>query len=118
MTATLRSYIDFPQAEHATKFELAECKKKLANLFEQYDEIQSRIECLASNTDEDLTMNHSENCAHFEEAYFYLMSLFDQRLSLFEQSDVLHSSNNHSHEQIVHQNNLYINESHIRLPKI
>jgi len=43
------------------------------------------------------------------------MSLFDQRLNLFEQSDVLHSSNNHGHEQIVHQNNL---ESHIRLPKI
>jgi len=80
-----RNYIDSPQAEHATKFELAECKKKLANLFEQYDEVQSRIECLVSNIDADLTANHSEDRAHFEEAYFHLMFLFDQRLSLFEQ---------------------------------
>jgi len=105
----LRNYIDSPQAEHATKFELAERKRKLANLFEQYDEVQSRIECLASNIDAELTANHSEDRAHFEEAYFYLMSLFDQRLSLLERLDVIQPDNSHA------QNNP---ESHIQLPKI
>jgi len=107
----LRNYIDSSQSEHATKFELAERKKKLANLFEQYDEVQSRIECLASNTDADLMANYSEDRAHFEEAYFHLMSLFDQRLSLFEQSHVIQPDNSHGRAQ----NNP---ESHIRLPKI
>jgi len=108
----LRNYIDSPQAEHATKFELAERKKKLASLFEQYDEVQSRIECLASNIDADLTVSHSEDRAQFEETYFHLMSLFDQRLSLLEQSEhVIQSDNSHSHAQ----NNP---ESYIRLPKI
>jgi len=108
----LRNYIDSPQAEHATKFELAERKKKLASLFEQYDEVQSRIECLASNIDADLTASHSEDRAQFEETYFHLMSLFDQRLSLCEQSEhVIQSDNSHSHVQ----NNP---KSHIRLPKI
>jgi len=66
---------------------------------------------LASNIDADLMANHSEDRAHFEEAYFHLMSLFDQRLSLFEQLDVIQPDNNHGHAQ----NN---SESHIQLPKI
>jgi len=55
--------------------------------------------------------NHSEDRAHFEEAYFHLMSLFDQRLNLFEQSHVIQPDNSHGRTQ----NNP---ESHIRLPKI
>ncbi|XP_018374037.1 PREDICTED: uncharacterized protein LOC108768190, partial [Trachymyrmex cornetzi] len=86
----LRTYIDSPQSEHATKFELVERKKKLSNLFQQYDEVQSYIECLDSESDD---MN---------------------RISRFEPPQVTPQSVS-SGNQVTHQNNT---ESQIKLPRI
>lgn len=59
----LKTYIESEQAEGATKFELAERRRKLANLFEQYDEIQSRIECLTADADPNILAAQAEDRA-------------------------------------------------------
>lgn len=83
----LNCFLNSPRAKLATKFELIERKKKLASLFQQYDEVQSRIECLMTNTIDNM-MAHAENRARFEEVYFRLVALYDQRLNSFEQLNV------------------------------
>ncbi|KYQ56128.1 hypothetical protein ALC60_04951 [Trachymyrmex zeteki] len=112
----LRIYIESPQAEQATKFELVERKKKLTELFRQYDETQSFIECLDSQSnDANVIAAHAEERARFEEAYFQLIVLYDQRISRFEQAQVIPQSVSSSTNQVTHQNNT---ESQIRLPRI
>ncbi|XP_067205332.1 uncharacterized protein [Linepithema humile] len=86
----LKTFIESPQSAHATIFELNERKKKLANLYEQFDEVQSRIECLASDTSA-------------------------ERLSLLEQPIGVNGNN---HNQITQQNNVesHIRLPKIQLP--
>lgn len=115
-TATrLRNFIEFPQAQHVSKFELIERRKKLASLFEQYDEVQSRIEVLTTESDSSTLATHAEDRARFEEAYFELMSLYDQHINLLEQPHSSSRSNNNDSNQFAYQN---YSDSHIRLPKI
>lgn len=115
-TATrLRTFLDSTQAQHVSKFELIERRKKLASLFEQYDEVQSRIEVLTTEGDSSTSAIHAEDRARFEEAYFQLMSLYDQRISLHEQPHSPTQSNNDDSNQFTHQT---YSDSHIRLPKI
>jgi len=58
------------------EFGLVERKKKLTNLFRQYDKVQSYIECLDSDSNENVIAAHAEERARFEEAYFQLMALY------------------------------------------
>ncbi|XP_018398721.1 PREDICTED: uncharacterized protein LOC108776532, partial [Cyphomyrmex costatus] len=112
----LQSYLESPQSAHASKFELAERKKKLADLFEQYDEIQSRLELLdVNNEDPGVVAAHTEDRARFEESYYRLMALYEQRLSSFDQSIGAAQSTSNNHIRAVNRNDT---ESQIRLPKI
>ncbi|XP_018306980.1 uncharacterized protein, partial [Mycetomoellerius zeteki] len=108
----LKNYLDSPQAEQATKFELIARKSKLTSLFEQFDEVQSRIECLESAEQENaqVTAAHAEERARFEDAYFSVVSLYDRRINLVENTPI---SGDPSH--VASQDNV---NSQIRLPKI
>ncbi|XP_018397196.1 PREDICTED: uncharacterized protein LOC108775361 [Cyphomyrmex costatus] len=113
----LRSYVESPQAEHATKFELIERKKKLADLFQQFDEVQSSIECFDSSLDDpNTTAAHAEERARFEEAYFHLMAIYERRISQLEHADInFQFANNNNFNQAAPRNNT---ESQIKLPRI
>ncbi|XP_039315197.1 uncharacterized protein LOC120359860 [Solenopsis invicta] len=112
----LKTFLESAQALRATKFELIERKKKLAELFEQYDEVQSRLECLAIDKDTTVTAAYVEDRARFEEAYFQLMSLHEQRINVIEQSQIeSRPSTSVSNQVVTSQHN---SDSNIRLPKI
>ncbi|XP_018406238.1 PREDICTED: uncharacterized protein LOC108782451, partial [Cyphomyrmex costatus] len=111
----LKTYLESAQSARATKFELIERKKKIANLFEQYDEVQARLECLTIDSDPNSAATHAEDRARVEEAYFQLMALYEQRINLVEQSQVESQSTTNARNLVTHQNN---SESNIRLPKI
>ncbi|XP_011878981.1 PREDICTED: uncharacterized protein LOC105568157 [Vollenhovia emeryi] len=113
-TTRLKTYIESAQAQRATEFDLVERRKKLATLFVQYDEVQARIECLNSDANEAITATHAEDRSRFEEAYFQLMSIYDQRINSIEQTRV--ASQTSIDTQTAHQNNS--ESAHIRLPKI
>ncbi|XP_011884008.1 PREDICTED: uncharacterized protein LOC105571144 [Vollenhovia emeryi] len=96
----LKTYIESSQAQRATKFDLVE--------------LQARIECLTSDTNEAIAATHPEDRTRFEEAYFQLMSIYDQRINLIEQTRVASQSSSDTHT--APQNNS--ESAHIRLPKI
>ncbi|EGI70464.1 hypothetical protein G5I_00758 [Acromyrmex echinatior] len=59
----LRTYLESPQAEQATKFELVEH---------------------SDSNDQNVIAAHAEERARFEEAYFQLMASYEQRINQFE----------------------------------
>ena len=50
-----------------------------------YDEVQSYIKCLDSDSnDQNVIAAHAEERARVEEAYFQLMASYEQRINQFE----------------------------------
>jgi len=114
----IRNYVDNFNVEQGSRYDITERKQKLSDLWNQFDDIQSKIESLENA---DLTIADKENLAeqqqnqraNFETAYFALMTkcelILDQfsipRTQITDNLQSTHTSNNSR-------------DSRIRLPKI
>lgn len=114
----LGTYVNSAQVEHATKYELVERKRKLMDLFVQYDEVQSRVEYLESQGEEAsedvIAPAYIEDRARFEEAYYRVIALYDEHLSQCDRNQADTVAGNNS----VGSHRGHNSESQVRLPKI
>ncbi|KYN09793.1 hypothetical protein ALC57_18086 [Trachymyrmex cornetzi] len=90
----LQTYLESPQSVHASKFELAEH---------------------INNDDPGAVTAHADERARFEESYYRLMALYEQRLSHIDQSIGVSQSIGSNHNRAVNHSDT---ETQIRLPKI
>ncbi|XP_011858081.1 PREDICTED: uncharacterized protein LOC105555666 [Vollenhovia emeryi] len=79
MATRIRHFIEQADTAQLSRFDLSERKKRLSELWEQYVEVQSRIEALdlakpGDRTEDVLTKLHADERASFETPYFNLMS--------------------------------------------
>lgn len=114
----IRNYVENYDFGQGSRYEIVERKQKLADLWNQFDDIQSQIESL-ENADQSITdrealaVEQQNQRAGFETAYFSLMSKCEleiqqtsaPRTQVTENFQVAHAGNDHR-------------ESRIRLPKI
>lgn len=112
-----RNYLELSQSEQSNKFELSERKNNIINLYAQYDEVQTRLECLETGDDESVSKAltvHAEDRAKFEDVYFQLVAAYEQRISHFERTDsVRDCSSGYNHASLQ-----YVTDSQVRLLKI
>ncbi|XP_067207877.1 uncharacterized protein [Linepithema humile] len=101
-----------------SRHDITERKKKLSDLWDLFDNVQSRIELLenqepsTSNNDE-LLIQQEQHRTNFESTYFNLMSRCESFLEYFSQLDAQASR---IHENVVRGPTP--RESRVRLPKI
>ncbi|XP_018371752.1 PREDICTED: uncharacterized protein LOC108766753 [Trachymyrmex cornetzi] len=82
----LKGFIDSIEIAQISRFELMERSKKLSILWDQYDEVQTRIEMLSVDDTSDenqhqIDIQHSDNRGSFEGAYFSLMAKLETAIS-------------------------------------
>jgi len=105
-------------ATQGLRHDITERKKKLIDLWDQFDSIQSRIEVVEnekpsiSNKNE-LLAQQDEHRTNFKTTYFNLVSRCESLLEYFNQHNAQTSA---VHENIVRVSTL--RESRVRLPKI
>ncbi|GAB1860475.1 hypothetical protein CAJAP_01554 [Camponotus japonicus] len=121
-TATrLKHFLDSSDPNQLSRFDLTERIKKWSILWDQYDEIQSRIEALdfANIDDSDDTSNlhkqHNDERATFELPYFNLVSRFETAL---HELDLRENQDNIRPQNSIPQSRNNLVSSQIRLPKI
>lgn len=66
---------------------------------------------LTADTDQNTLIAHAKDRARFEEAYFKVISTYDDHLSTFEQPQVIPQLNTNTRDRTIYQNS----DSHIRL---
>lgn len=118
-TATrLKSFIEAFDPLQGSRHDVAERKKKLTNLWDQFDSMQSRIEVLENedpaNADKEaLLAQQVQQRTNFETPYFNLISRYETVIELFERREAPASP---SHE--INTSMFTNRESRIKLPKI
>lgn len=118
-TATrLKSFIETFDPLQGSRYDVAERKKKLTNLWDQFDSVQSRIEVLENedpaNADKEaLLAQQVQQRTNFETPYFNLISRYETVIELFERHEAPASP---SHE--INASMSTNRESLIKLPKI
>lgn len=92
-TATrLKSFIEAFNPSQGSRHDIAERKKKLTDLWDQFDNVQSRIELLEnedpSNTDKEALLTQEvQQRTNFETPYFNLVSRYEMVIELFDRRE-------------------------------
>ncbi|XP_067216970.1 uncharacterized protein [Linepithema humile] len=120
MVTRIRHFIEASDSTQLSSFDLTERSKKLHNLWDQYDEIQTRIETLdlASNGDRDeaaLHKHHSDERANFETTYFNLVACLEANIHNLERRENRENAEPQNSVAQLHNNPM---SSQLRLPKI
>ncbi|XP_071581393.1 uncharacterized protein [Temnothorax nylanderi] len=112
----LKTFIESFNINQGSRHDVIERKQKLADLWAQFDAVQSRIEAL-ENADpatnkEHLLEQQIQQRATFENPYFSVMSQYDTTLELFGQPEIRTTPRSESNHTVNSR------ETRIKLPKI
>jgi len=113
----LKNFLETFNVSQGTRHDVTERKQKLAELWNQFEAIQSRIESLENAEtaviDKDTLLEQQiQQRASFENPYFSLMSRYEAVLEQFNQLEIPAMSNIESNHTFQSR------ETHIKLPKI
>lgn len=116
----LKNYIETFDISKGSRHDIAERKRKLTDLWDQFENIQTRIESLESqdpsNIDEEaLLEQQTQQRANFETIYFNLVARYESLLEHFDGSPAPQSTGESSHN---HMSMPVSRETRVKLPKI
>ncbi|XP_018402792.1 PREDICTED: uncharacterized protein LOC108779784 [Cyphomyrmex costatus] len=116
-----KSAIESFDANHGSRHDIIERKKRILELWNLFDVVQSRIEVLENEEDlssQDLDLlnaQHEQHRASFESTYFSVISRCESLLEHFDQHNIRLSSGSFSTPGA---NSSARREAHVKLPKI
>ncbi|XP_018374005.1 PREDICTED: uncharacterized protein LOC108768170 [Trachymyrmex cornetzi] len=117
MATRLKTFLDNFRVEQGSKYDISERKLRLAELWTQFDAIQSIVETLenpdSSITDKETLLDlQIKQRDSFKAPYFALMSRYEATLEQLNPSETQAATRNTNNRTAVSR------ETHVRLPKI